>query len=134
MSKNIILKVQGLASSFVKKDISRISKLDISEKIVFFTDLAEFKVNKGEKLNLFDLKKKKNLGKLKLEEVHLPFNRVWDSIEEGHRSLSVFEIIEGTIKSMSREIKEFNNFDLVENRFFLYCGDFKTLYNKFYKK
>lgn len=134
MSQDIILKVQGKASSSVEEEFKKKSKIKKENIVTLFISSSEFNVANNVVLEVYDFLQKKTLGKLVLLEVYLPFNRLGESIEKGHRTLALFEVIEGSMISITNEMEEFNRFDIVENRFFLHNGRFDELYNKYYKK
>lgn len=127
-----ILKVQGQASAFVKRDINNLARIYPENQVLIFTALSEFNVCNGEILKVYNLKSKKILGKVKLIEVYLPFNRIWNCITEGHRAISKFEIIEGAKETILKDLETHSRFEFIENKIFLFQGNFEELFDKYY--
>ena len=127
-----ILKVQGKGSPLIEGHLKRISSFIGNNHVILLTDLSEFQVKSGTSLNIFDLNSRSNLGKVKFIEVHLPRDMVWNSIEEGHRAVGVYELTEGTDLAALDSMAILDRLTAVDDRFFLYSGDFQKLYNKYY--
>jgi hypothetical protein len=128
-----ILKVQGTANTFLKSEIEKNSEYSLDGKVVFLTTLAEFMIHEGEVFTVYDLHHKMDLGKVRFLETYLPFNQVLNILLEGHRAIGLYELVD-TDKSIIHKMKEYHRFDLVEDRFFLYKGNFKLLYDKYYAR
>lgn len=126
-----ILKIQGTANAFLKSEIEKYSQYSLNGKVIFLTTLAEFTLSKGEIITIHDLQNKVDIGKVRFLETHLPFNQVLDTLLEGHRAIGLYELI-NTDDNVTNGMKKYHFFDSVKNRFFLYTGDFKVLYQQYY--